>query len=56
MGPISSFFKKEKDPFFKEGKVEGKVETAIAMKKHGYKIEDIVKVGKLSVEQIIQAK
>jgi transposase len=42
----------EEDPFF----LRGQIEMVIAMKKQGYKLEEIAKVSKLSLKQIKEAK
>lgn len=42
----------EEDPFF----LRGQLQMAIAMKKQGYKPDEIVKVSKLSLQQIKDAK
>lgn len=56
MGPVSSFFKIEKDPFYKEGKAEGKVEKAIEfakkLLKKKFSIDEIAELTELSKAEI----
>ncbi len=56
MEPISSFFKIEKDPFYREGEAQGilkgKIETAKSMKNLGLSIDLIIKATKLSAEEV----
>lgn len=56
MEPISSFFKLEKDPFFKKGIDRGMqvatINNAREMKNEGISLETIVKITKLSEEEV----
>lgn len=56
MGNFASFFKIEKDPFYKEGKLEGKLEKALEvakkMRSKGKSEEEIAEITELSIADI----